>query len=283
MKYIKFAVISFLLGMFATSCDIIEEPYTKEGVFVWHGRKILIYDFTGHKCGNCPRAHETINSLINIYDEAVIPIAIHCTAFARVTGSDSTQPYYYDFRTDIGDYLGGRMTEPGYYGELTLPIGLVNNLAKEKLLSHTAWPTEVAKFISSFPEYLIEIQPEYSNENDIVKADIKVKTSVTNSRKIALTVFIIEEHIINWQTDYNKTPKDIPNYEHNHVLRAGFNGAWGEVIKNNTNVTVLGDEYTKSYSITKGNDWKIQNCFIVAFVYDVDTYEVLQAEMIKVQ
>ena len=283
MKYIKFAFISFLLGIFVTSCDIIEEPYIKEGVFVWHGRKILIYYFTGHKCGNCPRAHETINSLINLYGEAVVPVAIHCTAFARVTGADSTQPYYYDFRTDIGDYLGGRMTEPGYYGELSLPVGLVNNLAKDKLLFHTAWPTEVAKFISSFPEYLIEIQPEYSNETNIIKADIKIKTSVTNSRKIALTVFLIEEHIINWQTDYSRTPKDIQYYEHNHVLRAGFNGAWGEVIKNNVNVSALGDEYSKSYSITKGSDWKIQNCLIVAFVYDVDTYEVLQTEMIKVQ
>lgn len=277
-KIIKFSFLLFIVfGIL--SCDKIEEPYTKENAFVWHGRKILIYDFTGHKCGNCPRAHETITTLIDLYGEAIVPVAIHCTAFARTTGTDSTQPYYYDFRTEIGDFLGGRMTELGYYGELALPIGLINTLAKDKLLPHTAWPSEILKFINSFPEYLIEINTNYSESSNNITADITVKTSIKNSRRIALIAFLIEDHIINWQTDYTLDPKDIENYEHNHVLRAGFNGAFGDIIKDNIQSTDLDDEYSKSYSIQKSHDWNIENCMVVAFIYDVDTEEVLQAEI----
>jgi len=278
-KILKQVIISVIFIFLLNSCDKIEEPYIKQNAFVWHGRKILIYDFTGHKCGNCPRAHETINTLVNLYGEAIVPVAIHCTAFARVTGADSSQPYYYDFRTDIGDYLGGRMTEPGYYGELTLPIGLVNSIAKNKLTPHTAWPTETAKFISSFPEYIIDVNTNYDETNNTISVKVDVNTSVTNSRKISLVVLLTEDHLINWQTDYNQNPKDISNYEHNHVLRAGFNGAFGEIIKNNTQVTNLGDKITKTYSIQKADDWKIDNCMVVAFVYDYNTEEVIQSEM----
>jgi hypothetical protein len=275
-KYI--AVILILAALFQ-ACDKIEEPYIKEGNVVWNGRKIIIYDFTGHKCGNCPRAHETVESLLGIYGEAIIPIAIHCTSFARVTVTDTTLPYHNDFRTDIGDFLGGRDGNPGFYGDLALPIGLVNNLAVESLIGHGAWGTEIAKIISSFPEYLVEIESEYSVSDSIVSTEIEIVTNINNSRKLSVVAFVIEDEIIDWQKDYSLTEDNIEDYEHNHVLRAGFNGSFGEVIKDNENPTTNGDILTKSYTLVAEPDWKISNCSVVAFVYDTDTKEILQAEI----
>ncbi len=280
MKRKYLALLLILVAVFQ-ACDKIEEPYIKEGNVVWNGRKIIIYDFTGHKCGNCPRAHETIESLIGIYGDAIVPVAIHCTSFARVSNTDTTVPFHYDFRTDIGDFLGGRDGGIGFYGELALPIGLVNNLSTDKFFNHTSWGTEIAKIISTYPEYLINIEQEFSTDS-IIGTEINITTSVNNSRKLSLIVFVTEDEIIEWQTDYDFPGGKIENYEHNHVLRAGLNGNFGEIIKANTDLTTNGDVISKNYSLKIDASWNINNCNIVAFVYDDETKEVLQAEMIRI-
>jgi len=277
---IKHIILSFILIAAAFSaCDKIEEPFIKDDAVVWNGRKIIIYDFTGHKCGNCPRAHETIESLIGKYGDAIIPIAIHTTSFARVTTTDTANPYHYDFRTDIGDFLGGRDFETGFYGELALPVGLVNNLSAENLNFHTAWGSSVAKIISSFPEFLVNIESNFTTTDSLISADVEIITNVNNSRKLTLMVVVIEDNIIEWQKDYSLADDDIEEYEHMHVLRGGFNGNFGEIIKNNTNSSESGDILTKSYTLKSESDWVISNCSVVAFVYDEDTKEILQAEI----
>jgi len=279
MKSLKYISITFItLALIFQSCDKIDEPFIKEGQIVWNGRKIIIYDFTGHKCGNCPRTHETLDNLINKYGDAVVPIAIHCTSFARVTNTDTTNPFHYDFRTEMGDFLGGRDFETGFYGELCLPIGLVNNLSADYLTPPTSWGTEIAKIISSFPEYLISISPSYSDTDSIISVDTEITTNLTNTRKLALMVLVVEDDIIEWQRDYSLAESDVENYEHNHVLRGSFNGNFGEIIKDNNEQTENGDVLQKSYSLKSGSDWDIENCIIVAFVYDDETKEILQAE-----
>jgi hypothetical protein len=277
----KYIILLLVFAALFQACDKIEEPFIKEGSVVWNGRKIIIYDFTGHKCGNCPRAHETVESMIERYGEAIVPIAIHTTSFARVMTTDTTLPFHTDFRTDIGDFLGGRDMSTGYYGELALPTGLVNNLGVSALMPHTSWGTEIAKQISSFPEYLVNIESAYSQTDSTISADIEIITNINNSRKLSLIVFVTEDHIIDWQTDYSATPDKIEFYEHNHVLRAGFNGSFGDIIKNDTNQTMNGDKINKIYSLKTEADWKIENCSVVAFVYDEDTEEILQAEILQ--
>ena len=273
----KYLFIIIALFAILQSCDKVEEPYVKEGTFVWNGRKIIVYDFTGHKCGNCPSAHRTISGLIDTYGDAVVPIAIHCTWFANPT-SNPEDPFGYDFRTDVGDILGGRYPATGYYGAFNLPTGLVNNILPESLSPHNSWATEIAALISSYPEYLISIDGNYNDTDSTINCDIEIETNIINARNLSLTVYIIEDHIEQWQTDYSLEESDVEDYIHQHVLRGGMNGAFGEIIKDNTNSTAVGDLLSKSYSLKKGDDWDILNCIVVAFVYDNETKEILQAE-----
>lgn len=274
MKKIYIIIFSIFFTLFFQACDKIDNPI-KEGVVVWNGRKIIIYDFTGHLCINCPRAHNVVKNLTSLYGEAIVPIAIHCTSYATPRSASSPK-FYYDFRTDIGDYLGGRDYEYGFYGELPLPIGLVNNLSVNNLKPDGSWPTEVAGYISSFPEFLIELNTNFSNTDSIISCNVKTITNIENSRKLSLTVFLLEDKIIQWQKDN----VDVETYEHNHVLRAGFNGHFGEKIKDNNNKLSKNDNIVKSYSLRAIPKWNISNCSIVAFVYDTDNQEVLQAEII---
>jgi hypothetical protein len=267
-------VMSLTLMFLFGACDKIETPM-KEGAAKWTGRKIIIYDFTGQQCGNCPAAHGEIKKLIDLYGEAIVPIAIHCSHFATPDNG-----YPYDFRTDIGDYLGGKDHNAGFYGQLSLPCGLINNLSGTNISLPSKWAEETTKFIQLYSEFSMYISAESSTNN--ISCEVFVKTEIKNKRKLNLVAFLLEDNIIQNQKDLSKEPDKIPDYEHNHVLRAGFNGAWGEEIKSNTNELAIGEEFRKSYSITipKDKDWNTENCSVVAFVYDTDTKEILQAEKI---
>ncbi|MDD4148620.1 MAG: Omp28-related outer membrane protein [Bacteroidales bacterium] len=266
------------------SCDTIAEgDYTKDDAFIWNGRKSVIFDITGHTCGNCPRAHETINELVKKYGDAVVPIAIHGTYYAVPGTQDTAIPFHYDFRTDIGDFLAGRDISTGYYGDLYLPTGMVNSYAVEEITGPNSWGTKIAEHISLYPEFLLEVEGENNIADSSLNCSVKVTTNNNNSRKLSLTVFLVEDHILQWQKDYAAIPEDIKGYEHNHVLRAGFNGPLGETIKDNNNLTSVGETINKSYSIKQNKTWIISNCMIVAFVYDNDTEEILQAEVFPLQ
>ena len=38
-------------------------------------------------------------------------------------------------------------------------------------------------------------------------------------QNMQLAVYLIEDSIVSWQRDYSRTPNDLPNYMHKHMLR----------------------------------------------------------------
>ena len=106
-KYL--AILSSILII--TSCDIVEGPYltdetinpidTTTNTYV---KKVLVEDFTGHKCPNCPDAARELDAIHDIYGEQIIGMAIHVSkSFARPYPASQAPSFQYDFRTQWGD------------------------------------------------------------------------------------------------------------------------------------------------------------------------------------
>jgi len=76
-------VIGIVTGtVLVPSCDIVEEPYlvpvggNDTNTHDTNVRKVLLEDYTGQKCPNCPEAAEVAHSLLEIYGEQVVVIAV---------------------------------------------------------------------------------------------------------------------------------------------------------------------------------------------------------------
>ena len=95
MNHFKYlATFLFSCCISFQSCDVIEEPFTEEivvGGCAEKCKKILLEDYTGHKCGNCPRAAEKAEELKAIYDDQLVSIAVHAGFFAS-TFQEISQP-----------------------------------------------------------------------------------------------------------------------------------------------------------------------------------------------
>jgi len=263
------------------ACDTIEEPYYEDNITICNGRKSLILDFTGQRCGFCPDGHRVIEQLQNDYPEAIVPIAVHCSFLGLAATSDTTKPFHYNFMNSLTIILGGDgMSSSGYFNITSQPVGTVNSFLPEDISAPGAWATQTAGFMSIFPEFSIEIEPIYSDST--IQADINIYTEIATERQMQIAIYIVESHIIQWQEDYSADESPIENYEHNHVLRASMNGTFGEELNSDVNLSI-GDEFEKSYSLKIKPNWNPENLQIVAFVYDNDSKEVLQAEEAYVQ
>ena len=224
-------------------------------------KKVLIEDFTGHTCQNCPEAANEIHTLqqISAYQDKIVAIGIHAGFFSGTNASFPT-----DFRTTEGTEIHD------YFGVASYPKGMVSRkgfTTSTHLLDFSSWGVAVADLIDSEPEIGIKM----SVENNTVLVEAKLLKEVNDELK--LVVVLTENGIIDKQLD--EALGIINDYEHNHVLRTSLNGTWGQTVELN-----VSNFETYSFNYSLDPDWIETNVNAVAYIYNETSKEVLQAEEI---
>lgn len=267
-------VISYL----TISCDKIEGPYSENGgngnpdTSSGYYRKILVEDFTGHTCGNCPRAAETLKQLHDLYGDKVVSFAVHVGFFAEPQPSGY---YTADYRTVVGNEIDQ------YFGNSTagLPNGLVNRISFDSnpIVQHTDWASKVSSMVSTAPDAWIELMPEFnaSSRELSVSSTTRILNEISDS--LHITYYLTEDSILSAQKDYSLSPSTIQNYYHRHVLRGSMNGTWGTALSSGQQFAA-GQQFTHSASFTLPANWNAQKVHIVAVLSKAGSKEVIQAE-----
>lgn len=281
MKFVKIILSNVILLIAIVSvfwaCDKIEGPYKEvhnagndTNVYV---QKVMIEDFTGHRCGNCPRAHEKLHQILALYGNKVVGMALHSGFFA----TPLPPSYPADFRTIEADEIANT------FGVTQWPIGMVNRTEYNGsiLLSHDAWTEAVEALVQQQPRAHISINSTYNSTNSNINASISVKILQNISEQVKMCVFLTEDSIISAQTDYDQNPTLIPNYLHMHVFRASFNGTWGTEVPISSKQ--VGDTLLRNLKLSWNNAWVKKNCHVVAFIYDIATNHVIQVDQASVQ
>ena len=85
---ILFIFIIFTIVNILISCDKVEPPYTIQSSSTktdstTYQRHVLLEEFTGSACGNCPAGQATVDSLENQYPNTLISYEIHAGYFAE--------------------------------------------------------------------------------------------------------------------------------------------------------------------------------------------------------
>jgi len=280
--------------LFFSSCDYVNQTYTVPGPNGCTSpepdftprtspeRKVLVEDFTGHKCGNCPMGHVALNNLKNTYGEQVIGIAIHSekSNLTTPTAANPENKFVYDFRTQAALGIDEQF---GIYS-IGIPNGLVNrkNFGSSVIVPPAQWNARVTDVLSTPIQMDIQINNFWDPANNSICSYAFIEAKENLSSNYKMVMLITESNIIQWQKYYANTPEEIPDYIHNHVLRTSITSIWGVPVANGEPIN-SGDTEIQGYSIsTVGTDWNINYLYVVAFVYDVATYEVIQVEEVKV-
>lgn len=244
------AAVAFFAG-----CDNIDEDERFVGPLPFEIRKnVLVEDFTGQLCLNCPLASETVHGLQETYGaDHVIAVAMHGGALS------------------LSEAQGGLATQQGndyvaHWGVEAFPQGMVDRHGG--LLDFQTWGGKVFERLQLPAAVGILLNHTY----DAATRTLSIQTSLTATQAISgahLQLWLTEDNV----TALQRTPDGKVNreYLHQHVFRTAVNGTWGEEIS-------IEEESQQSYAstVTLKEGWKPENMHIVAFVYDASG--VLQAE-----
>jgi hypothetical protein len=131
------------------------------------------------------------------------------------------------------------------------------------------------------PQARIRIKNIYSDADRELKAYVETKFLANLTGTFRLQVVLTEDSIIDWQVWYGHNPVNEPNFSHHHIMRTSLNSDYGIPIIANT---VVADSIVVSgYSFKLDPSWNEKQCTVVAFVYNDQTKEVIQAEEVKVK
>ncbi|MBN2670012.1 MAG: Omp28-related outer membrane protein [Bacteroidales bacterium] len=242
------------------------------GITFTRTQNVLIEDFTGHLCGSCPRAHEEITRLHDLYGHQLIPMAIHYDPSGYFTSV--TADYPDDFRTEIANEIGSSM------GVQFNPIGYVNRIGSysDKTIDFPFWENKFLELKNKEAKAGVVI--DAIRNSNLLSASVYVKAFEQLDTLVKIQGFILEDGIISKQTDYNAYPTDIEDYEHNHVLRASINGLWGEDL---TEVPFAQNSIVqKEFNFTLDqNKWNVENLTLIIIIYNDLTREIIQVESVK--
>ncbi len=278
LKQLHKTILSMILfmGLVFSGCDVIDPPYTEnpnnDDDTTEKVRKILLEDYTGFTCKNCPIAHSLANDLQSIYGSQLVVISIHAGGYA-----EPTDDHPYDFRTAAGDELDD------FFGVSRIgnPNGTVNRkeFSGKRVLGPYEWEAAISELANLEPDLLIKLFPEYNGSTRKINVEVEVEYLAEGNINHHLSVYMIEDHVIQYQLNKLVEPNDVYDYDHRHVMRGSMNGTWGDQLS--TSTIASGTKFNKSYSYTipQDSDWNPENMSIIAFVHDKNaTFEVLQVE-----
>jgi hypothetical protein len=294
-KIVTLIGITSLLFMGCDKVLIPQQQHTVTALTNDTVRKILIEDFTGHTCQNCPSAARIIDSLESIFPGQIIPVALHIDFWALPCDSNPQYPpagalpgtFQEDFRAlpEDGDYdaIWGSNSFP-------LPIGFVNRIpypALSVLPTETAqWGSAAAALLADSMTAYIKINPTYNSSTHVLNVNVSGLFMCDTTGTYNITLYLVEDDLHGSQSD-NTLPGGIDNnYTFDHVFRGCINtpGTIGGQLAASGTIH-RGDpiNYTMAIPYTVNSAFNPSNCRIVAFLYNTADYGVLQAAMCDLQ
>jgi len=287
MKFAKASILAVsLFILIFSSCDKIKTPYatSKHGnitdtVMDWDTvvpvKRVLLEDYTGHKCVNCPEASKIARQMEDTYNGRLIVLAVH----AGYQALPGTGEYAADYRSAAGEAWNVD------FGINSInPQGMVDRKEFDgtRVLSKDAWSDDVALEMNENPDVISIMTNAYDTNTRNVRSLIYSQFLKSLPGAYNLTVCVVEDSLISGQKNNNPnvgTTPDIHNYVFMGVMRGSVNGTYGEVLTGSVNTSLT---YMGKFSITIDAAWVAKNCWILAFVSRSDTKEILQVIKKKV-
>ncbi len=257
------------LGLLLSNAVMAQETPTMVSTEA-QNRKILIEEFTGIGCGNCPRAHKTSNGIVASYPGQAFVINIHQGNYAKGQTPDLTTQY--------GDALYNMSGAGGTY-----PNGMINrHMFEGNVLAvfDTKWVSTVPQVLE-MPSY-VNVGAKASIDWATRKLTVDVEiyyTATPEATSNFVNVALLQDYIPGNQSNMENNPDQVINgqYDHMHALRDFLTDQWGEEITGLEKGTLIKKTYEKDLPESiKDVALKLEDLSVVVYIAESHT-EIMNA------
>ncbi len=234
-------------------------------------RTVMIEEFTGVTCPNCPRGHIEVASLQTQYPNRVLAVSLYYDGLGQTRPVDGVTRE--DFRTadatSLADGIFGGVSALPSASIDRIPVGGIT------LPSFIGWAGAVSNRVNVPSPANVQVTSEYegSTRTAIIRVRVAYTTAVT--KKQALTLLLTEDGVV----DAQEYPDRIDTfYNFKHVMRDAITTPTGEPMLDGITKDA-GRVYERTFVYPVKAEWNADRCKLIAIVHNAESgdKEVLQA------
>ncbi len=237
-------------------------------------KKVLLFDITGVRCNNCPKAAIVAKKLLALNPNSLVVVALY-----PKTPNSLTFPWA---GFDTMSTIESEQIASALGGIGSLPLGSVDQFSfnGSKLIDPSNWASAIAQQMVKVSPFNLQIKSTWNTSDARARIEVKAITNSAATGNYKWVMGIIENSVISKQSDADTSSGFRDNYMHEHVLRACVGSSLGMEIGNNM---PAGWVREKHFYILPKAKWKSENLDLVIWIYDANTKEVLQVEKAKIK
>lgn len=241
---------------------------------------VLVEEFTGQSCSNCPAAHTTLETLAGGANAGRVNIfGLYITDFSQTLPPAGA---IYDFRSTTASSISSTI----YGGVNAIPSGGIDRtkVTGQVLLYQSDWAAAIDAQ-KTIPDSLnLDVESSFVGGVATIKATVTYTKSL--STKQNLSIVIVEDSMV----DLQEFPDNVHSgYIFTNVFRAMVTSApSGDPILDSIGTKEAGRVYWRKYTYTPATTSPAINpahCRVIAFVNNPGTtagdYRVLQSKQCK--
>lgn len=216
------------------------------------GKTVLIKDFTGARCVNCPAAAEYAHNLQHqLGEDHIFIMSVHAGYLAQPLGQ------FPDFLTDEGtEWYNNHDANPLFsIDHVALTDG--NTYSVEQI------DAPVAAALDEEQSFEIVVGAQYDESNRQLQVSAQVVALDDLEGQFYITACLVEDNIVGWQTISGGVDRE---YVFRNVFRGTLNGAYGEAFQD---VSVeANDTFNFTYNTEVNAEYNADECYLMVYVYD---------------
>lgn len=252
---------------------VSDTTYIETPVAAAELKNVVIEEFTGVRCPNCPQGHQIIQAIKAANGERVVSVSLHPVNSLGVHYKFSADTFENANAQTLFDYLVQIGLEPA------AAVDRIPANATSVLFEKNSWTTKVNEQLAKPAPVNLKLSKTYNattRELTIV-SELHYTQNISSQNK--LTLLLTESDIISAQLNGSVIDTF---YTHNDIQRAFVSDIQGDVVTQQP--LDAGRVVIKIYKTTLAAKWKPENMHILAYVHEFqnDSKLVHQAKEIKV-
>lgn len=271
MRNYAFAIAALSLVAITSCCDevgpnvdldedaILDTTYLIPTPSTPQEKAVVLEEFTGVQCSNCPNGHAEIVDLKNAYGERFIALSMHSMTILSDPFPHSTQDLRLQDAQDIADELQ----------VASKPVGAQDRVIFFQTFYCTPpayWQGYVQQRLNETTPVNISVEPEYDDATSEATITVTVEYTSAVTAKNKLILALLEDSIITPQTQPNNSVLD--DYVHMEVLRDIMTSTSGDALQQPTGGYEAGRVFKKVYKRTLDSIWVPKHMKVVAYVME---------------
>lgn len=260
---LKYTTLAMIGATFMTSCSDVPEDER----YIYYplppaAKNVLISEFSGIRCTNCPEGAQVIHDILETYPENVIAVSMH------PRGETLTNPIqgFNITSKEAAIYYA-------YYGKPALPSACFDG--GEASGNRLIWTSMVEEQMKNEAPGEIYLRTSFDESSRELTVTYSADFNKEVNEPVNMILWIIEDGITGPQLSGSTTLTD---YVHNHILRAAIGEAWGEELADSY---AIDDTVSSTVTYTMPEEWVAANSKVVAVLINRGNKSVLQASQVN--